>query len=257
VFRTADGVELARRNAGAAGEWLWFQGDRLLTLARFGNQQRLSLKSLLHDEQLWQRDLDVLARCRVVDDRELLVLYPSGVLQCLALDTGRLLWEAALPALEALDYLWARRVDNRYELVIRQPVPGARRVIGYDVNQISFFGRAAAVEGQTGRVLWTREVGPTAFDVIQPACAPVLPFAARVDPPPHLARNDLPAMPGLSATILDARTGDVLYQTWETAVPNLYQMELVGERGEVVVNFHSWMLVFDFDPTADPAKPQE
>jgi len=249
VYRTIDGVELARQDVGNSDDWLWFRGHRLLALTRIDDRQHLALHDLLRGETLWEQDVDVLARCRPIDDAEVLVLHPAGPLQCLALDTGRLRFEARLPALDAIEYLWARKVDDRYELVIRQPVPatGRRRVVAFDmVNQIEMNGLAVAVDGRTEEVLWTREIGPTAFDPVQPARSPILPFAARVDPPPHLAGKNLPPIPGLSATILDARTGAELYNEWESASPPQFQIELNGDRRQITANFHSWMIEFQF-----------
>jgi hypothetical protein len=179
----------------------------------------------------------------------LLVLHPEGTLRCLALDSGSQNWQAALSALNAIDYLWARKVDNRYELVIRQPVPatGRRRVQAFDLaNHIEMYGIAAAVDGKSGQVLWTRDIGPTAFDPIQPARSPILPFAAKVEPPANLARNDLPPLPGLSVTLLNARTGAELYNTWESAVPSQFQIELNGDRRQITANFQAWMIELQF-----------
>jgi hypothetical protein len=257
VYRTVDGVEVAQRAVNPPDEWLWFRGDRLLTFTRTDQRQQLTLQSLATGETLWRRDVGLLVRCRVVDDADLLLLDPIGRLQNWSLADARERWTAELWELPAIDYLWARRVGDRYDLAIRQRTPqtDTRRVRAFDINQIEFTGRAAAVDAQTGRALWqSEEIGPTAFDVIQPANSPILAFAARVDPPPRLARNDAPPLPGLSATFLDARTGAVLYQTWETISPSIYQIEMNGDRGQVAVNFLSWMLDLRW-PKAD-VKPE-
>uniref|UniRef100_A0A7C4QR54 Pyrrolo-quinoline quinone repeat domain-containing protein n=1 Tax=Schlesneria paludicola TaxID=360056 RepID=A0A7C4QR54_9PLAN len=246
VFRTLDGLEVARRNVGRPDDWLWFHGERVLTLTHHGRRQQMTLHDLAAGHTLWSRDFPVTARCRVVDDAEILVLDADGTLSCLRLRDGQSLWQAHLPALNAIDYLWARRQAGRYDLVIRQPSPNARlrRVFPYDANQIDVTGRVAAVDAATGRLLWQREIGPTAFDVLPPAHTPILAFAARVDPARDQARGEVSALPGLSATFIDARTGEVLYETWETGTPSMYQIELDGDRRTFTANFWSWALEF-------------
>jgi outer membrane protein assembly factor BamB len=252
VYRTVDGMEVAQRSVGRSDEWLWFSGERLLTLTRAGVSQRLSMHSLATGRQLWSQELGLLHRCRVVDNAEVLLLEPEGLLQNLSLEDGRPLWEAALPALNAIDYLWARRVGDRYDLVIRQPTPQAdtRRIAAYDVNQIPFAGTAAAVDGRTGELLWKADVGLSAFDVIQPAQTPILAFAGRVTTPVPAGRGETPLGPGLSATFIDARSGTVVYQTWESSAPAQFHMELNGDRQRIAANFMGWVLEFRWDDEA-------
>lgn len=246
VYRALDGVEVARRSVGPPEVWLWFQGERLLTLTPSGTGQKLALHDLVSGKYLWSHDLPANVCCRVVQDSELLVLTPDGTLRCHRLTDGQAIWQTPLQAVKASDYLWARKQEGRYDVVIRQMRPAARqrRALPFDINQIVISGHVAAVEASTGRLLWQREIGPTAFDVLLPPQIPLLPFVARADPGPEQTRRDLAPMTGLSALFLDARTGEVLYETWESATPSMFQMELDGDRRTVTANFWSWSLEF-------------
>lgn len=246
VYRALDGVEVARRSVGPPEVWLWFQGERLLTLTPSGTGQRLALQDLAKGEYLWSHDLPANVCCRVIQDSEILVLTADGTLRCHRLTDGQAIWQTPLQAVKASDYVWARKQEGRYDVVIRQMRPAARqrRALPFDINQVVVSGHAAGVEASTGRLLWQREIGPTAFDVLLPPQIPLLPFVARADPSPEQTRRDLTPMTGLSALFLDARTGEVLYETWESATPSMFQIELDGDRRTVTANFWSWSLEF-------------
>lgn len=246
VYRCLDGGEVARRSVGPPEVWLWFQGERLLTLTPSGTGQKLALQDLATGQYLWSHDVPANVCCRVVQDTDILVLTADGTLRCHRLTDGQAIWQTPLQAVKASDYLWARKQEGRYDVVIRQMRPAARqrRALPFDINQIVVAGHAAAVEASTGRLLWQREIGPTAFDVLLPPQIPLLPFVARADPSPEQTRRDLTPTTGLSALFLDARTGEILYETWESATPSMFQMELDGDRRTVTANFWSWSLEF-------------
>src|SRR6185295_13549151 len=104
--------------------------------------------------------------------------------------------------------------------------PANPRVLGFDEQHVPISGYVAALNRETGELLWQRPINepatdPTAFDVSQPAGWPVLLFAGRmfVNPPPGAVVPGFAANQGqrLTVTLIDKETGEPIYSREETS----------------------------------------
>lgn len=255
AYRAADGAELARRLLPNPHDWVWFHGDRVLTLRIRRSALLAELHEISSGRTLWQQELSASARCTVIGHQELLCLDARGRMTALELATGNTLWELPTPPLERLEFLWAARSEGKYRVVAGRIAPVTAdngQIRAFDGNQVPFTGLALQVDPGRNSLDWSVEIPPTAFEFTQPATAPLLCFAGRVIPPPDQANGVFPPAAQLSALFLDTRTGEVLYQTTETPAPGVFQWELEGEHRLLRANFLSWMIEFTVAAASTP-----
>jgi hypothetical protein len=247
VYRAADGAEVGRQLLPDPHDWVWFQGDRVVTLRVRRGELLAELHELSSGRTLWQRELAATSRCTVVENRELLCLDTHGRMTTIDLATGRTLWEQDVPAIERLSFLWAARHDGRYRVVAgdASPLgPDKSQLRIYDGNQVPFTGQVLQVDPGRNEVTWTAEIPPSAFEFLQPASAPVLAFVGRVLPAPNPAGGVFPPAAQVVATFVDMRDGTVVYQTTESPHPTVYQWEIEGEHNLLRANFLGWTIEF-------------
>ncbi|MDZ4688198.1 MAG: PQQ-binding-like beta-propeller repeat protein [Planctomycetaceae bacterium] len=247
VLRASDGVELARRDLPNPHDWLWFHGDRLATLRVRRGELLAELLELSSGRTVWRQALPLTSRCTVVDQQEILCLEPQGRLSSLSVETGNVNWELQAAAVERLGFLWAVRNGSGYCVVAGNPsplTPDNGHIRPYDGTQTPFAGVAFQIDPAQQKVTWKVDVPATAFEVTQPATAPLLAFVGKVVPPPEQPNGVFPPPAQLSALFIDRRDGTVVYQTTESHAPGLFRWELSGEHQTLTAHFASWLIEF-------------
>jgi hypothetical protein len=254
VHDAVDGAIVARRPVGDRHEWLHLDADRLMVLEWLPDGLACRVDDLVQGAVLWRHVFPRGSR-GVVIRNEVLFCSPQGELQARDRATGRPLWQTQLPPGAQLSFLWGQRHGSTYWVCVgnSSPVPDQVRLATYQDHQQTFTGLAAAIDVApadatgvaTASVRWTQLVGPTAFDVLQPATLPLLCFAARMMGP-ATAPGFLPAQ--TTATFLDRRTGDVVYSTTEALTQGGYQFQIDGDRRQLLAAFQQWQLEFHLTP---------
>ena len=115
-----------------------------------------------------------------------------------------------------------------------------------------FDGQICAVSRVDGSLSWATPVEQAIFDRQQPARLPVLLLATRQFDQTRAAANPFGNRPRLVASVLDKRTGRVLYATQENSPNAQPRLESDPDNRRVVANFHDWQLELTFpDPKPD------
>lgn len=246
VLRAADGELTARRNLPDPHNWLWFEGERILTQAVDGDGL-LAMTDLTSGAQLWSTSLEPEARCCVLPTQEIACLYPDGRWQVLDLNTGRERSSGTAPDSARLDFLWVQPEQGGYLVVAgaHGATESGRTVTVFDGNQVTLDGAVWWMPREGKLPRWQQKLPPTAFSVIQPSSVPLLTFAGRV-----IGRQTVQqggrniAVQELSAIFLDRRTGDILYETRESPPPGMFSWIINGDEPSLVANFLNFQIEF-------------
>jgi outer membrane protein assembly factor BamB len=260
ILRAVDGELVAKTKLPEPHAWLACRGTRLLILARDDASPALRELDLLTGTVRWEQPLLPNTRCGLIDETELFTLDAAGNWRILDAETGRERASGSAPRVPQLDYVWVQRERGGYLVVAGTFAPGDRQdVMIYDGNQVPLAGVVFRLELPRKQPVWKADLEPTAFHVLQSPSVPILSFAGRrrqtVDPAGGPQRA-LPMM--LSATFIDRRSGEVLYQTTESPVPPLYRTVINGGQS-VVADFLTFSLTFGpivaETPVPNPADP--
>ncbi len=259
VYRSDDGEELARREVGDPGTWLWFLGDQLLTVTTEADQSvTIQYRRLTKDRVVWEKkSLASGTRFFTSNGEDLYQWSPAGMISKWRLSDGEARWSAPAPADATADFIWVHHyadteiffVGNALtsQAMANNPNQFKTRINQLDANHLGFQGRVLGKKAATGAEVWSSELDLTAMDLAQHPNIPVLPFAARQSEPPRIVNGQFISPSRFVATILDKRNGDILYKTTETMMPNQFQMELDAEFPIVSLCFPGWMLEFRKD----------
>lgn len=251
VYRMEDGAEIAKRPISDASTWLWFEGERLLSVKsdRTG-QVTARLEALASGNVLWEQEkLPVGTRFSLPDGNTLLRWTPPGVLQKLDLHQGAVLWSAKTPGVDEANLLRLEHFGD-LELVFLGKTGqtlDSTRISLFDPNHLPFTGHILGLDPRSGTQKWRADISPMALDQQARPNLPLLPLVARQYELPQAGNAPgIPVIPQMrfAATFLDKRTGDVLYKTTETAQPQQYSLEVDEQQPRAVINFSSWSLEF-------------
>ncbi len=259
VYRSDDGEELARRNVGEPGSWLWFHGDELLTVTTETDQSvTVQLRRLRNDALTWEKKLLAPGtRFFAPNGTDLYQWSPAGMISRLHLSDGQAVWSTPAPADATAGFFWVQHYGDvelffvgtalTSQTLANNPNLFKTRINQLDANHLGFQGRVLGMKSSTGKELWSSELDLTAMDLTRRPNIPVLFFAARQFEQPRIVNGQFISPARFVATVLDKRNGDVLYKTTETMMPNQCQIELDPELPQVSINFPGWMIEFRKD----------
>ncbi|HET6426229.1 MAG TPA: PQQ-binding-like beta-propeller repeat protein [Planctomycetaceae bacterium] len=255
TYRPEDGAELSRRQIPEPETWLWFEGDRLLTVeVEETGTVTARLQQLITDTVLWERmKLPVGTRFSVPVDGALFQWSPPGQLIKLNLNDGAVRWTGKTPGVDEANLLRSERFGDLDLLFLGRTALTleSTRISVFDQNHLPFTGHVLGLGARSGEQRWIANILPTAIDQQARPNFPILPFVARQIDLARPANGPIvPAVPQMRfvATFLDKRTGDVLFKSGETAQPQQYQLELDEQRPRAVVSFSSWALELKKSP---------
>ena len=175
-----------------------------------------------------------------VEDRDVAILEEheeQSRLVVVGLADGREKYRAELPvALNAGRFtkLFVQRQPDRDIVLVGEPSPTG--------NVNAFDGLVCAVSRTDGQRLWSTSVKNVTFDRLQPARSPVLLLVSQAGG----AADPFSNQSLLSATLLDKRTGRLLYSTQEQSSNAVPRLEPDPDQRRIVANFHGWQLDLTF-----------
>ena len=255
LLRTLDGSNLATRQL--PGDVLWQRGARLLVQRTENGGQTTELRDLERNVSLWSRNCPPGAIAYVLEDEDVAFLEPndqSSPLTVVALADGRERYHVELPFKKSdpnVVWMAVQRHNDRDIILVGHPskVQNGVRIIPFSSSNGSntpFDGHVCAVARTNGKLLWVTPVERTIFDRTQPARLPILLLAAREYDQARAAQNPFGNRPRLLASLLDKRTGRVLYATQENSSTAQPRLESDPENRRVIANFHDWQLDLTF-----------
>lgn len=259
VYRSDDGEELARRDVGDPGTWLWFHGDRLLTVSNEPNESvTVQFRRLTEGVVVWEkRSLAPGTRFFTSNGEDLYQWSPAGMISKWHLRDGQSQWSAPAPADPTAGFFWVQHYDDidlffvgqglTTQAVANNPNLFKTRINQLDANHLGFQGRVLGIKAATGEAVWSSELELIGMDLTNRPNVPVLPFVARQFEQPRIVNGQFIAPSRFVATVLDKRNGDVLYKTTESLMPNECELELDAEFPIVSLIFPGWMLEFRKD----------
>ena len=242
LLRTLDGADLAKRRWKGNDAPLWQRGTRRLVGVQHPklDERVLVLRDLAQDAEVWTRPLGVKDVATLIDDRDVAILEEheeQSRLVVVGLADGREKYRAVLPvALNAGRFtkLFVQRQPDRDIVLVGEPSP--------TVNVNAFDGLVCSVSRTDGKRLWSTSVKNVTFDRLQPARLPVLLLVSQAGG----AADPFSNQSLLSATLLDKRTGRLLYSTQEQSSNSVPRLELDPDQRRIVANFHGWQLDLTF-----------
>lgn len=252
VLRTATGEEVLSGLFGVAGplsnEW---KGRRVLVTTSGPSHLSLSLLDLVQrGKSDWSRNYRKPAWTTPIDDEEFAVLDARGILHIHSFANGAPILEAEIEGPGPPSQVLVRRVGRRY-LVISQG--GAVRFPGFrEIPRGLPSGKIWAIDRDTGKTVWTVSMPVPQILLETPADSPALVF---LRPPARFesARSNGEAV----LSVVDARTGALLYDTSETTPPERINVRLDRDARRVIVSTDKCVLTFAPTdvPLTSPAPP--
>ena len=241
LLRTLDGADLAKRRWKGNDAPLWQRGTRRLGVQHPKLDERvLVLRDLAQDAEVWSRPLGVKDVATLIEDRDVAILEEheeQSRLVVVSLADGREKYRAELPvALNAGRFtkLFVQRQPDRDIVLVGEPSPTG--------NVNAFDGLVCAVSRKEGTRFWSTSVKNVTFDRLQPARSPVLLLVSQAGG----AADPFSNQSLLSATLLDKRTGRLLYSTQEQSSNAVPRLEPDPDQRRIVANFHGWQLDLTF-----------
>jgi outer membrane protein assembly factor BamB len=267
LISPTDGAYLGKLPSPPPGDRLWQQGRWLLSVTRMEGRSTLVCTDWLKAAPVWQLPLVDESRVTTVAHDEVIVAHPSGNVRSFDLLSGRQRWESTIQPVPGIAALAAKRYAEALVLVVGQPITKQVRINGPDYFAMPFDGVAYGLDGQTGVVRWTMSIELSTFDTLQPNHVPLVSFTARVMSPPQLVngRQTLPAY--FNLTIVDIRTGELVYRAKDTSLTNSTGVRLNANAKAVEFGFGGWVLEVQYrneaesprvdDAPADVEQPAE
>jgi outer membrane protein assembly factor BamB len=245
VLHTATGAEVIAGSFGVAGplsnEW---RGRRVLATAAGPSFLSLSLLDLVQRAKpVWTRSYRMPAWTAPIDDEEFAVLDARGMLHVHSFETGALIVESSIDRSGSPSQVLVRHVGTRY-LVIGQG--GPLRFPGFrDGPRGLSKGKIWAIDRETGKQAWTLPMPAPQILLETPADSPVL---VLLRPP---ARFESARSNGEEIlSIVDSRTGTLLYDTAETTPADRISVRLERDARRVIVTTDKCVL--SITPTVVP-----
>ena len=248
LLRTLDGADVAKRRPQGSDSVMWDIGSRMLTLSQ-REERAITMQDLVRDEDLWTRPLSAKNLMTVIDDQDVAFLEvheEQSRWVVVGLADGRERYRADLPfPLHAIHrgQLFVQRQPDRDIVFVTDTSPSR------DGGPVQ--GYVSSIQRADGRRLWTTPVKDVGFDRLQPTRLPVLLLSNQVN---GAAADPFSNMSRLSATLLDKRTGRLLYETRENSRNMPPRLEPDPDQRRLVANFHGWQLDLTF-PEPTPAEP--
>ena len=237
LLRTLDGADLAKRRWKGNDAPLWQRGTRRLGVQHPKLDERvLVLRDFARNIDVWNRPLAASDVVTVIDEQDVAILEATDDqtrVVVVGLADGREKYRAEVPLpLRAGRWtrLFIQRQPDRDIVLIGEPstVEGSG---GFD-------GHVCSVSRTDGKRLWTTPVKNVGFDRQQPTRSPVLMLVSQAGG----AADPFSNQSLLSATLLDKRTGRLLYSTQENSTHLPPRLEHDPEHRRIVANFHGWQL---------------
>lgn len=230
VLRTRTGAEVLKGAFGVAGplsnEW---KGRRLLMTTAGPSHLALSLLDLAErGKTAWSRSYPMPAWTTPVDDDEFAVLDSRGMLHIHSFETGAPIVETPIAGPGSPAQVLVRRVGRRY-IVISQG--SAVRFPGFrDIPHAVPSGKIWAIDRDSGKIAWTIAMPVPQILVETPADSPVL---VLLRPPIRFESARANGEEVLS--MVDARSGALLYDAAETTAPDRISVRLDRDARRVIV----------------------
>ena len=241
LLRTLDGADLAKRRWKGNDAPLWQRGTLRLGIQHPKLDERnLVLRDFAKDVEVWSRPLGVKDVATLIDDRDVAILeeyedHSRWVV--IGLADGREKYHAELPielSAGRFTKLFVQRQPDQDIVLIGEPSPTG--------NANVFNGLVCSVSRTGGKRLWSTPVKNVTFDRLQPARSPVLLLVSQTGG----AADPFSNQSLLSATLLDKRTGRLLYSTQEQSSNSVPRLEPDPDQRRIVANFHGWQLDLTF-----------
>lgn len=247
LLRTMDGQRLAKTEP-PSGVVEWIGGSRALRWEAASNSISMGLFDVLKRQPIWETKLSRPAAIQTLNQSEVFVIEENRRLTVRNFADGAIRWSQNLTLPVPVETLIVQRWQDRYLVIAgsSSPEQGAVRALGFSSDHQPIAGMVAALNRDTGDVIWETPINdpatdPTAFDVHQPAGWPVLLFAGQLWVPPPPGAVAQPAR-RLTVTFIDKRTGKREYFTEQTSAVSLYFVDLDTERNRLTANFMNWAL---------------
>ncbi len=248
LLRTLDGADIAKRRPQGSDGVVWDIGARMLSVSQ-REEKAITMRDLMRDEDVWTRPLGAKDLMTVIDDHDVAFLEvheEQSRWVVVGLADGRERYRVDLPfALKNIHrgQLFVQRQPDRDIVFVTDTSPSR------DGGPLQ--GYVSSIQRADGRRLWTTPVKDVGFDRLQPARLPVLLLSNQVN---GAAADPFSNMSRLSATLLDKRTGRLLYETRENSRNTPPRLEPDPDQRRIVANFHGWQLDLTF-PKPTPAEP--
>jgi outer membrane protein assembly factor BamB/predicted negative regulator of RcsB-dependent stress response len=230
VLHTATGGEVFSGLFGIPGplqnQW---NGRRVLVTSNGPAYLSLSLMDMVQrTKPAWNHSYRMPAWSTPIDDEEFAVLDSRGMLQIHSLESGARIVEASLERAASPSQILVRRVGQHY-LAISQG--GAVRFPGFrDLPHGLPSGKIWSIDRKSGKTEWTISMPVPQVLVETPADSPVLVF---LRPPTRFESGRSNGEEVLS--IIDARSGALIYDTTETTPPDRINVRLDRDARRVIV----------------------
>jgi outer membrane protein assembly factor BamB len=230
VLRTATGEKVLSGFFGVAGpqstEW---KGRHVLMTTTGPSHLSLSLLDLVQrGKPAWSRSYPMPAWTTPIDDEEFAVLDSQGMLHICSFESGVPIVETTIDRPGSVSQVLVRRVGRRY-IVISQG--GVVRFPGFrDIPHGLPSGKIWAIDRDSGKTAWAVSMPVPQVLLETPGDSPVLAFLrqpARFESARSNGENVL--------SLVDARTGALLYDTADTTLPERINVRLDRDARRVTV----------------------
>jgi PQQ-like domain len=248
VLSTATGTEVLSGSFNIPGplpnEW---KGRRVFLASPGPVQLSLSLMDLVpRARPVWSKTYSMPAWTTAVDDEEFAIVDSKGMVHVHSFETGNRIIEAEIERPGSPSQVTVRRLGRRY-IIISQGA--ALRFPGFrDVPRPHPSGKIWAIDRETGKTDWTISMPAPQILVESPSDSPVL---VLLRPPTRFesARSGEGVL-----SLVDARTGALLYDMGETTPPDRIGVRLDRESRQVTVTTDKCVLTIS-PTTGAPSAP--
>ena len=264
LVRTLDGARISRRQQ-RPGMVLWTRGRQRLVRQVKPTHLEFELVDIERDVTIWTQESPRDSLWSVIEDQDLALLEPSGMLRVLRLVDQQQRYQVELPIKPEPDKSWFTVQRSRdCDVVLGGETyrhRGAQQMIPFESgsqNPVPFDGHVCGVSPVDGKLLWSTAVEKAALEPTQAGNLPVLLLATRqVDG--RAAPNNFYQRFRMMAYIIDKRTGRQIYTSDETAPAMAPRLDARGD-GRIIANFYDWVVELTFpaiDKKPDAVPRQE
>jgi outer membrane protein assembly factor BamB/predicted negative regulator of RcsB-dependent stress response len=231
VLRTATGTEVLSGSFNIPGplpnEW---KGRRVLLTSAGPVHLSLSMMEIVpRARPAWSKTYAMPAWTTAIDDEEFAVVDSKGMVHVHSFESGNRIVEAEIERPGSPSQVMVRRVGRRY--IILSQGSGVRFPGFRDVPHGNPSGKIWAIDRESGKTDWSISMPASQILIDTPADSPVLVLLH----PPTRRSESAQAGEG-SLSLIDARSGALLYDTAETTPPDRISVRLDRDARQVTVS---------------------
>ena len=258
VIRQADGMEVGPRRVPPEDYRWTTMGRNILTWNQTNNQLVLALYDPWYEEEVWSHPFAAGSKGYLIENDEVAVLQPNGLLVLLSLEDGTLRVNEQLEPEDNLDAIYVIRSSEQYLLVTSTPVRSGDHGVnifsapnGATVPMIN--GRVYAIDRRSGRLQWPvpAVVQQYGLPLSQPSASPVLLFMRH-----HRAPKEKPRVVTTSVLCLSKRDGRILLASDNIpGATGTYSVEVQPATHELVLSLMGTSFHMKFTNAPTPPEP--